>query len=330
MSNTALRQPQPREDRYPSRGKLTGRILEREDPVVYESSHFCPIDLELVHSYQEKGYMILDGVFNESEVALFEKELDRLRSDPKIRDSGELISEPDSGEVRSVFRVHAGSPIFRELAADPRLADLARYILGDQVYIHQSRVNYKPGFKGREFYWHSDFETWHVEDGMPAMRALSMSITLTGNFETNGPLLLIPGSHHKYVVCEGETPAEHFRNSLKKQAYGVPDESSLQRLARENGIVAATGKPGSVIVFDCNVLHGSGSNITPFPRSNVFFVYNALSNRVGDPYCRQPPRPEYICSRKHIVPLKEKPRPGTVTPGPGIHAGKYPEIADEK
>src|SRR3546814_10756649 len=44
-----------------------------------------------------------------------------------------------------------------------------------------SRLNYKPGFKGKEFYWHSDFETWHVEDGMPQMRALSMSILLAEN-----------------------------------------------------------------------------------------------------------------------------------------------------
>ena len=53
---------------------------------------------------------------------------------------------------------------------------IAEQILGSQVYIHQSRVNLKPGFKGKEFYWHSDFETWHIEDGMPRMRALSCSI----------------------------------------------------------------------------------------------------------------------------------------------------------
>jgi ectoine hydroxylase len=77
----------------------------------------------------------------------------------------------------------------------------------------------------------------------------------------------------------------------------------VRQLADEGGIVAATGKPGSVILFDCNVLHGSGSNITPFPRSNVFFVYNALSNRVEEPFCDLPPRPEYLCSRDGITPL---------------------------
>lgn len=66
----------------------------------------------------------------------------------------------------------------------PRLLDIAQFLLDDEVYIHQSRLNYKPGFRGKEFYWHSDFETWHVEDGMPRLRALSISITLTENICT--------------------------------------------------------------------------------------------------------------------------------------------------
>ncbi|MEZ5519222.1 MAG: ectoine hydroxylase [Gammaproteobacteria bacterium] len=289
-------------------------MLEREVPVVYPSPDRCPIDRELITHYRDNGFLVLDNVFSLDEVTAFQQEVDRLRSDPQTRASGEVIREPDSGEVRSVFRVHQVSSVFRRLATDPRLTDLASYLLGDQIYVHQSRVNYKPGFRGREFYWHSDFETWHVEDGMPSMRALSMSITLTGNYATNGPLLLIPGSHLRYVVCEGETPAEHFRNSLRKQEYGIPDDNSVRQLARDNGIVAATGTPGSVIVFDCNLMHGSGSNITPYARSNVFFVYNALSNRVGNPYCDRPPRPEYLCSRETITPLaqaKEAEQPET-------------------
>ncbi|MFB2351798.1 phytanoyl-CoA dioxygenase family protein, partial [Priestia megaterium] len=73
------------------------------------------------------------------------------------------------------------------LAADERLVAIANHILGDEVYLHQTRLNYKPGFDGKEFYWHSDFETWHTEDGMPRMRAISMSVQLVDNFAFNGP-----------------------------------------------------------------------------------------------------------------------------------------------
>jgi ectoine hydroxylase len=224
----------------------------------------------------------------------------------------ETITEPDNGEVRSVFKVHANNPVFRRLAADPRLADIARYILNDDVYVHQSRLNYKPGFRGREFYWHSDFETWHMEDGMPAMRALSISLTLTENLACNGPLMLIPGSHREYVVCPGATPSEHYRQSLKKQQYGVPGDACLEDLVARHGIVLATGGPGSVVLFDCNTMHGSSSNITPYPRSNIFIVYNAASNRLRAPATGQPPRPEYIASREQIGLI---PRRATALPG---------------
>src|SRR3546814_2755262 len=88
--------------------------------------------------------------------------------------------------------------------------------------------------------------------------------------------MVIPGSHRTYLTCLGETPDDHYLSSLKKQEYGVPDEESLAELAHKHGIVAPTGKPGTVILFDCNLMHGSNGNITPFPRANAFLVYNAV------------------------------------------------------
>ena len=110
----------------------------------------------------------------------------------------------------------------------------------------------RPGFKGKEFYWHSDFETWHVEDGMPSMRALSCSVLLTENNDCNGPLMLVPGSHRQFISCVGETPNDHYKQSLKKQEYGVPDPVSLQLLVEQGGIRTMTAKAGSVVFFDCN------------------------------------------------------------------------------
>src|SRR5690606_19257390 len=102
--------------------------------------------------------------------------------------------------------------------------------------------------------------------GMPRMRALSMSVLLTDNSAHNGPLMLMPGSHRHFIACVGETPEDHYKKSLRKQEYGVPADGFLTRLAIDGGIESATGAAGTVIVFDCNTMHGSASNITPFPR----------------------------------------------------------------
>lgn len=286
-------------DLYPSRCGAAPGITERLDPVVYARDWLRgPLSQSQVSAYDRDGFLLLENFFSAGEIAEFGLELERLRHDPQVRASEATITERSSQAVRSIFRVHQDSPVFAALARDERLIDIARFLLDDEVYIHQSRLNYKPGFRGKEFYWHSDFETWHVEDGMPRMRALSMSITLTDNHSCNGPLLLIPGSHRHFVICAGETPAQHFKSSLKKQEYGVPDDASLTRLVEQRGIVEATGKAGSLIIFDCNTMHGSNGNITPFPRSNAFFVYNAVSNRVGNPFSGQAPRPGYICTRE--------------------------------
>ena len=129
---------------------------------------------------------------------------------------------------------------------------------------------------------------------------------LAENTPHNGPLMLIPGSHRTFLTCVGETPEDHYRQSLKRQEYGVPDQDSLAELAHKHGIVAPTGKPGSVVIFDCNIMHGSNGNITPFPRANAFIVYNAVSNALEAPFGVEKPRPQFIAARgapEELVPV---------------------------
>lgn len=132
---------------------------------------------------------------------------------------------------------------------------------------------------------------------MPRMRALSCAISLSENNELNGPLMVIPGSHRHFVSCVGQTPPEHYKQSLRRQEYGVPDTKHLHELVERGGLIACKGPPGSLTMFDCNLMHGSTANLSPYPRNNVFLVYNSLENVLIEPYGGMPPRPEYIASR---------------------------------
>lgn len=154
-------------------------------------------------------------------------EVERLAADPMLADDQRVVREPGGTEVRSVFEVHRASHLVADLVASPAMAGAARQLLGSAVYVHQSRANRKPGFVGREFAWHSDFETWHAEDGMPAPRALSVSLALTPNHVHNGSLMIIPGWHRTFVPTVGTTPDGHYRQSLRRQQVGVPDENAL-------------------------------------------------------------------------------------------------------
>ncbi|MCB0324126.1 MAG: ectoine hydroxylase [Bdellovibrionales bacterium] len=296
-------------DDYPSRVFDTPQLLPRRDPVLYSepaAGDQLPLSAQQLDSYEREGFLLLENLFDEQEVAVLRNELEYQKEEAAKGGSAKVITEPGSNAVRSIFEAHTLGRIFPAVASDQRILSIVEYLLASQVYVHQSRVNLKPGFRGKEFYWHSDFETWHVEDGMPRMRAISCSISLTDNYQQNGPLLLIPGSHKTFVSCVGKTPSKHYEQSLRKQEYGVPDDESLKKLVDDSKIVAATGKAGSVVLFECNVMHGSNSNITPYPRSNIFTVYNSVENVLQDPFGGLEPRPEHIANRTDCNALQKR------------------------
>lgn len=292
--------PQRPNDAYPSRVGGEGDITPRRDPVVHPdpaAARHGPLSATQLDAFDRDGFLVLPNLLRDT-VSALRKRLDELLLERREDRSPEVIREPESDGVRSIFRVHATDAVFARLMCDRRLAGVAEQLLGSAVYVHQSRVNLKPGFEGKEFYWHSDFETWHVEDGMPRMRAVSCAINLDENFTFNGPLMLIRGSHRYYVSCAGRTPEQHYLHSLRKQEYGVPDHFALEWLCGQGEIVTSVGPPGTATFFECNMMHGSGGNMTPFPRSNVFFVYNSIENVLVEPFSGQPPRPEHIASRR--------------------------------
>ena len=232
-----------RTDRYPTR-KAGARTIERTDPTVWGTAADGPFTAAELEAHERRGFTILEDFISPEEVTTYNDELTRLASDRSLRSDERVITERASGEMRSIFEVQRFSELIDRLSRDPRVLGRARQLLGSDVYLHQTRVNYMPGFKGSGFYWHSDFETWHAEDGMPGPRAVSCSIALTRNYPFNGGLMVMPGSHRTFVAGIGETPEDNYKSSLQAQEVGVPSEEAITELAQELGIEQFTG-PGA-------------------------------------------------------------------------------------
>lgn len=288
------------QDPYPTRG-AEERLLPRVDPVVYGDGRapgphgLTPAQIDF---YEHNGYLVVPDVFSAEEADELLREQQALAASEALRGREELILEPGSQIARSIFNPQLFSERFAALASDPRILDKVHQILDSEVYIHHARVNIKSALNGKSFPWHSDFETWHAEDGLPRCRVLSVWVMLTENNEFNGPLYVIPGSHKTFVSCAGETPDEHHRQSLRRQEYGVPSITALQRLAQERGLAAAHGAPGTLVLHEGNTMHGSAENMSPMPRTNLFFVYNSLLNRPAEkPFAADRFRPEFLGSR---------------------------------
>lgn len=78
---------------------------------------------------------------------------------------------------------------------------------------------------------------------------------------------------------------------------------------------APKGPAGSLLLFECNTLHASNENMSPWPRSNLFFVYNSVDNQLEEPFAAPQRRPEFLGARKNV---------GQLT----MH-DEYPELAGQ-
>jgi ectoine hydroxylase len=252
--------------------------LDRRDPTVRGSVADGPFDSATLAGHEARGYSQVEGLLSPAEVQTYWQELVRLSSDEALADDERVITDGRSGEVRSVFDVHVLSGLVAELVRDPRVLDRARQLLGSEVYLHQARMNYTPGFKGAGLSWRSDFATWHAEDGMPSPRAVSCSLALTDDYAFNGGLMVVPGSQ---------------RGTFAQR----PSEDDVAKMAAEHGIEQLTGAAGDALFFDSNLLYGSGNNITPYSRSNIVLVFNSVENALVQPFSAHRPRPGFIAAR---------------------------------
>lgn len=282
-------------DHYPTRLESAAEPMPRIEPTVWGQESDGPLSAAELSSAAAHGYLVRPGSVGDNWLPPLREELQHIGSRTDS-DDPRIIREV-SGSIRSVFQPHLLSELIAEVVTLDTVLPVARQLLGSDVYLHQARINLMPGFAGSGFYWHSDFETWHAEDGMPSMRAVSCSIALTENFAYNGALMVMPGSHKTFYPCVGATPQNHHQASLVKQEIGVPDQSTLTAAANRHGIAQVTGPAGTALWFDSNMMHGSGSNITPFARSNIFLVFNSVENLLCEPFRSAAPRPEYLAAR---------------------------------
>jgi ectoine hydroxylase len=292
-NESSAKQAEP--SRYLSRTPQPLPVVERRENVIWPTVGTGPLTDAQLRAFDRDGILVLEGFFPKDEVESWDAKAIDLTGDRSL----DVVTEEDKENVRTIFKVDRTSQFFGRLARDPRILGPAEQILGSQVYVHQSRINYKPGFGGGDFWWHSDFEIWHIEDGMPAPRALSVTIFLNDNLDCNGPIMFVPGSHKYFVPCVNQTPEMDYLQELEKQEYCPPDPDKLKTIVSQMGIRTATGPAGTLVISDSNILHGSNSNMSPWSRHILFYCFNSVLNPLSAELRalnRLQPRPDYLAN----------------------------------
>ena len=216
----------------------------------------------------ENGYVVLPGWFSSEELNNLRKEMTTV-FDEKTEAN---VVEKSSGEVRTAMGLHLRSKIFDYLTRHPKFFEPACQIRGHNLYIQQTKINVKAAFTGEVWQWHYDFATHFGEDGVPKPLALNLHVFLDDVTEFNGPLFFIPKSH-KY----GSAPSK-LDTVTTNYPLWVVDQQNVKSLVKENGIVSAHGKAGTVVIFVDNLVHGSAQNMSPMNRAIFSVILNPCDN----------------------------------------------------
>jgi ectoine hydroxylase len=237
---------------------------------------------EQVAQFEHNGYLFFPGLFSRQEMDVLCAEVPAIYAEHRA----EIVREKGSDAVRTSFAAHTYNPAFAKLARHPRLIEPAMQILGEDVYMHQFKINGKQAFDGDVWQWHQDYGTWQADDDMPAPRAMNVAVYLDEVNEFNGPLYYIPGSHKV-----GKLDAAHDTSTTSYPLWTI-NHDTIRKLVERGGIAAPKGAAGSMILFHGCLVHASSSNLSPWNRVSVYLSLCAVSNHI-----RRFKRPGYIAHR---------------------------------
>ncbi len=251
-------------------------------------------------SYFQNGFLVQPGLFSQEETQKLVDCLDDFAATPQ---PGHVL-EKDNITYRAFHGCHLYDNTYYALIRKTELLEPARQILKDEVYIHQLKVNLKQAFSGELWPWHQDYIYWRNEDKVPTSAIVSVMIFLDDITEFNGPLYFIPGSQTAGCIDSNkanDSPEGWEGNVSASLTYQV-SEDQISALVEKGGLFSATGKKGTAVWFDGNLVHASPPNISPFQRRIAILTYNAVSNAPLDQHIAR--RPDFLNGRNR-EPLKE-------------------------
>lgn len=223
------------------------------------------------HQFEEEGYLIVEDLLSEEELATCQAEIKRLHevavqleadNDPKFK---HFQREPYAKDqsvgglpvLRKIEQTRDLSDVFRHLSAHPKLMAVVQNLIGEDLLLFRSTLMLKPAFHGSAHAFHQDSAYWPMDP--PAL--VTVSIALTESTSENGCIQVIPGSH-KWGMQEWGLIAQ---DTEKAEANRTDVDVS--------GAIEAPLKAGSAVMFHSLTVHGSGPNKTAQPRNTALYAY---------------------------------------------------------
>ena len=239
--------------------------------------------------FEREGVLVLENLLSNDEIGILNEETNRL----SMLKTDEIFQ---AGSIMTIYRSHesdgpTASPAYRASAQIPRTLGIAQELLGDELYIHNSRIYLKKAFNGLPMLWHQDYGYWRL-DGVRAPSLATVMIMLGDVNALSGALWVIPRSHKLGLLKHSaQFQGEH------KQIAVRPTELERVFPALPEPVVLE-GKAGTAAIFHANTIHGSGINLSNKDRWQFYLAFNQTRNA---PSYTGLSRPDYMSSRNTVA-----------------------------
>ena len=215
-----------------------------------------------IDDYHRDGYIVLDKVVTESEMATFEPLYDEF-IDGKVTDMGRDfcdMSGPYGRKFEDFQLVNAVLP--RKYRAElknnifeKRTESIAKQLIGAQVELDYDQFLAKrPRKGGAAFAWHQDLGYWPT--GTPDTITTTCSLALDDADKENGCLQVVPGSHlEKGLRSHRPMLAVVGDTGNREESHTLTID-----LREDDEVTLLPVKRGSISVHNEKIVHGSGGN----------------------------------------------------------------------
>ncbi|HYE05625.1 MAG TPA: phytanoyl-CoA dioxygenase family protein [Planctomycetota bacterium] len=218
------------------------------------------IDRDAVAAFDRDGYLLAEDVLTPAEVAVLRAATDSGRA-------AEVWDAADGAGASSPMSLWStlGDDVWSAASTCPRIVNPLRMLLGEDIAFFHGKIIFKNAGTAGVVEWHQDYGYWYGQFLQP--RLISAWVALDPATRENGCLEVLRGSHRLGRL-------EH--RPFNAQSGADPERLALVRPHFEH--VHCEMRPGSVLFFDCNLLHGSGPNLSARDRRAFIVCYNACGN----------------------------------------------------
>ncbi|MEM7133120.1 MAG: phytanoyl-CoA dioxygenase family protein [Chloroflexota bacterium] len=214
--------------------------------------------------YKENGYLGVEGVFSEEEMAELRQVTDEFVEMSRAFTEHTAVFDLEPGHTQAEPRLRRlKSPIehhdaYNRAIRQSNLLDIVEQLIGKGVHTNGNKLNMKsPGY-GSPVEWHQDWYFYpHTNQDL-----LAVGIALDDMELENGPLMVIPGSHKGPIYS-------HHQD-------GVFVGAVTEEVPTANTAVPITLKAGGISIHHARALHASRTNVSDRPRRLLLFQYCAI------------------------------------------------------